>query len=132
VRPLQEHRNPLAKRREETVRVAIIGSRICRGFRPERIAEQLPEDCTQIVSGGAVGIDIFAKLTAERLGIPFLCFFPDYERYGKRAPIIRNKKIVDAADIVLAFWDYRSKGTANAIAWCIEKGIPVRIFDLNG
>lgn len=34
---------------------------------------------------------------------------------GKAAGFIRNKQIVDACDMVLAFWDGKSKGTEHTI-----------------
>ena len=37
-------------------------------------------------------------------------FFPQYKIYGKAAPIIRNKEIVDYADKVIVFWNGESKG----------------------
>ena len=44
-------------------------------------------------------------------------FLPEYERYGRAAPIVRNKKIVDYADKVIAFWDGNSKGTLSVIKY---------------
>jgi len=112
------------------MRVAIVGSRNCKSFRIEQILDNLPQGCSQIISGGADGVDSYAEKAARELGIPFVCIAPDYQKYGKNAPFVRNRMIVQAADLVLAFWDYYSRGTAHTIAACIEKGISVRIFEI--
>ena len=88
--------------------VAVIGSR---KVKIENLEEYLPEDCDEIVSGGAVGVDSCAAAFARQKGIALTEFLPEYEKYGRGAPIVRNKKIVDYADKVIAFWDGQSKGT---------------------
>jgi len=113
------------------MRVAIIGSRNCEHFQIKYIFRYLPDRCTAIISGGARGIDSFAKQAAAQRGIPFLCIPPDYRAYGRGAPLMRNRMIVKQADYVLAFWDFRSRGTAHAIAQCIARGVPVRIIGLD-
>lgn len=57
-------------------------------------------------------------------------FSPDYQRYGRRAPLVRNEQIVEYADQVLAFWDGESHGTGRTIALCIEKNRPVRVIPI--
>jgi len=89
------------------MKVAIIGSRNLQ----VKMEEYLPKNISLIISGGARGIDTLAEEYADRNGIPKLIFLPDYKRYGKRAPLIRNKLIVDNADIIIAFWDGQSRGT---------------------
>jgi hypothetical protein len=94
------------------------------------IADRLPEDCTGIISGGARGIDSHAEALAARLRIPFMKHEPDYSRHGKRAPLLRNLKIIENADVVLAFWDFHSRGTAFTIVECLKRQIPVRVYRL--
>jgi hypothetical protein len=112
------------------VRVAIIGSRNARKTTLSWIASKLPENCGCIISGGAAGIDCLAEKLAQERGIPFMKYVPDYHRHGRRAPLIRNEKIIAKADLVLAFWDFHSRGTAFTIVRCLEKQIPVRVFRL--
>ena len=57
-------------------------------------------------------------------------FLPDYDKYGKRAPIIRNDEIISYAQYVIALWDGKSHGTAYTISKCVENGVPVRIIPL--
>ena len=96
------------------MKLAIIGSR---NLKINNLEKYIPEGVTEIVSGGAKGIDACAKSFAKEKGISYKEFLPEYSRYGKAAPIIRNKKIVDYADEVLAFWDGKSRGTKSVISY---------------
>lgn len=110
------------------MRVAVIGCRQCGGLTVEEVISRLPGDCTEIVSGGAVGVDRLARLAARKLGLPLTEFLPDYEIFGRQAPLVRNRQIVEYADCVIAFWDYRSRGTRHAILRAQELQKPVRII----
>ena len=79
-------------------------------------------DGDEIVSGGAIGVDSCAAEYAKKNGLKLTVFFPQYEQYGRAAPIVRNKKIVDYADKIIAFWDGRSKGTLSVIKYARKTG----------
>ena len=64
-----------------------------------------------IISGGAKGIDACAKEFAADNGIVLNEILPDYKKFGRAAPLIRNKQIVKTADKAIVFWDGKSKGT---------------------
>ena len=81
----------------------------------------------EIVSGGAKGVDKCAEEYARQNGLKLIVFLPEYERYGRAAPIIRNQKIVDYADKVVAFWNRRSKGTLSVIKYAQKIGKPCEI-----
>lgn len=68
-----------------------------------------------IVSGGAKGVDQFAELYATHNSIRTEIYRPDWDTLGRSAGFIRNMKIVEAADIIIAFWDDESKGTKDTI-----------------
>jgi hypothetical protein len=72
-------------------------------------------DVTLIISGGAQGIDTFAKLLAARHHIPLMEFLPRYDVYGKYATLKRNTQIVKEANTVIAFPSAESKGTYHSI-----------------
>lgn len=55
-------------------------------------------------------------------------FEADWEAHGKAAGPIRNRKMVQAADLLVAFWDGKSQGTLSAIREAARAGVPVRIF----
>lgn len=107
------------------MKVAVIGSR---NLAVKNLEKYLPEGTTEIVSGGARGIDSCAKNYANTNGIPLKEFLPNYDEFGRSAPLLRNLEIIDYADIVLAFWDGKSRGTKFVIDKCRAKGKPVSIF----
>lgn len=68
-----------------------------------------------IISGGAKGADSLAEDLAIDYEWPYKEFPADWDKYGKSAGFRRNQQIVDACDVVLAFWDGKSKGTRDTI-----------------
>ncbi len=109
------------------MRVAVIGSR---SIPTVDLQLYLPPNVTELISGGARGIDRCAKDYALAHQLPFFEILPDYRRYGKAAPLKRNLKIIACADYVLAFWDGTSHGTAYVIAQCQQLGVPYRVIRL--
>ena len=107
------------------MKVAVIGSR---ELRVDNLGKYLPEEVTEIVSGGARGIDTSAREYALKNNIKLKEFLPEYEKYGRAAPLKRNMQIIDYADMVLAFWDGKSRGTKFVIDNCKRIGKRVRIF----
>ena len=110
------------------MRVAIIGSRSVELNEEQDVLPYLPENTTGIVSGGAEGADQIAEHIAEFLHVTLTVFRPDYARFQRRAPLERNRDIVQHADYVIALWDGSSRGTAHAIEQCIKEYKPVRVL----
>ena len=110
------------------MRVAVIGSR---GLIVNDLGNYLPNETTEIVSGGARGIDACARKYAQRHGLKLTEYLPEYGRYGRSAPLKRNITIIESADLVLAFWDGTSRGTKYVIDNCRKRNIPVEIHLLN-
>lgn len=109
------------------MKVAVIGSR---SLVVSDLERYLPEDTDEIVSGGAYGVDDCAGKYALAHGIKLTVFFPEYEKYGRAAPLKRNLQIISHADEVVAFWDGESSGTRFVIETCRELGKPLRIISL--
>ena len=109
------------------MKVAVIGSRTLT-VTDSQLAELLPAGTTEIISGGAVGVDTAAELYADTQRISKHIILPDYGQYGRRAPTVRDMRIVRLADIVVAIWDGTSTGTAFSIQYARELGKPVRVF----
>ena len=107
------------------MKVAIIGSRNLGVIGLENF---LPENVTEIVSGGAKGIDTCAREYANANGITLTEFLPNYKRYGRGAPMKRNLEIIAYADFVLAFWDGKSRGTKYVIDNCKKQGVPIKVY----
>jgi hypothetical protein len=110
------------------MKTAVIGSR---KLMITNLEVYLPADTTEIVSGGATGIDTCAKHFSLTHNIPYTEYRPDYTRYGRAAPIVRNRQIVDHADRVIAFWDGTSRGTRSVIDYCRKIGKPLTVYTLD-
>ena len=110
------------------MKVAIIGSR---GVVKIDIAVHLPAECTEIVSGGARGVDTLAAQYARQKGLLLTEFLPNYAQFGRGAPLRRNEEIVNYADLVLAFWDGTSRGTAFVINYAKKVGKPCKVILAN-
>ena len=100
------------------MKVAVVGSRSI--FATD--ISMYISDGDEIVSGGAVGVDSCAAEYAKKNGLKLTVFLPQYEKYGRAAPIVRNKKIVDYADKIVVFWNGKSKGTLSVIKYAEKTG----------
>lgn len=110
------------------IKVAIIGSRSILHF---DIAAVLPEGTTEIITGGASGVDTLAQSFAEANSIPCTIILPNYTRYGRAAPIRRNDEIIAQADLVIAIWNGTSRGTRYVINRCRRLNKPLTIHELH-
>ena len=108
------------------MKVAVVGSR---GMTVSNLGDYLPKETTEIISGGAKGVDTSAHDYAKANGIKLTEFLPDYKKYpGRVAPLKRNILIIEAADLVLAFWDGKSRGTKFVIDNCRKIGKRVIVY----
>lgn len=62
------------------------------------------------VHGGAVGFDSQVEKYAKTYGIKTKVIRPNYDQFGKRAPLIRNADIIADADLLVACYDGRTYG----------------------
>lgn len=106
-------------------KVAVVGSR---GITRADLSKYVPEDATVILSGGARGVDQLAEEYAKERGLGLEVLLPNYELFGKTAPLIRDRQIVDKADLVVAIWDGSSSGTRYTIEYAKAQGVPVKLF----
>lgn len=112
------------------VRLIIAGSR--RIFDYDILESELcePGFCIrEIVSGGAQGVDRLGERWARAYGFGVKRFVPDWEKYGRSAGYLRNEKMAQYADALLAVWDGESKGTAHMINCMRELGKPLRVVE---
>lgn len=100
------------------MKLLIIGSRTIKDF---DLSGHVPAETELIISGGAKGMDTLAERYADAHGIEKLIIRPDYEKYGRAAPIKRNEEMVNAADTVLAVWDGESRGTKYTLNYAKKK-----------
>lgn len=73
-----------------------------------------------IVSGGAKGADSLAALFADEYKLPKIIHLPNYEKYGRQAPLTRNDLIIKDSQAIIAFWDGESRGTLDSIKKAIN------------
>ena len=107
------------------MKVAVVGSR---SISEIDLSHMLPPETTEIVSGGAKGVDAAAAAYAASNGIKLTVFMPEYQLYGRAAPLKRNEKVVSHSDLVLAFWDGSSSGTKHVIRLCEKTQTPFRVI----
>ncbi|UOE39715.1 DUF2493 domain-containing protein [Chryseobacterium oryzae] len=68
-----------------------------------------------IVSGGALGADKLAEKYAAELQVDMIVYKPNHKKHGRLAALYRNTEIIEASDIVFAFWDGKSRGTLDSV-----------------
>lgn len=89
----------------------------------------IPPMTGMIISGGASGIDALAELYADKHRISKTILRPRYDKYKKSAPLKRNDKMVEMCDLVLIFWDGKSRGTKHTIDYAEKIGKPMRVYN---
>ncbi|MCI9155328.1 MAG: DUF2493 domain-containing protein [Lawsonibacter sp.] len=107
------------------MKIAVIGSR---NLTVSDLDKYLPAEVTEIVSGDAKGIDACAREYAQRNHLKLTEFLPEYEKYGRSAPLKRNLQIIDCADEVIVFWDGESRGTKYVIDNCKQKSVKITVY----
>ena len=103
--------------------IAVVGSRDFADLgRVRRFIASLPSGFV-ILSGGARGVDRCANDTARNLGLPWLEYFADWDRDGLYlAGRIRNQRVAERCDRMVAFWDGKSTGTQDTFRRALELG----------
>lgn len=97
----------------------IAGSRSIKNF---DIEKHIPPETTLIMTGGADGIDRLAESYADKKRLSKLVLRPQYQLYGRGAPLKRNEKLVELCDVALIIWDGVSKGTKYTIDYASKLG----------
>ncbi len=98
------------------MRVIIAGSRdILDAYALDEAITWAPFPISEVVSGGARGVDTMGELWARRNRIPVRHFFANWKEHGDRAGPIRNEAMACYAEALIALWDTRSKGTLDMI-----------------
>lgn len=85
---------------------------------------------TEVVSGGARGVDKLGEAWAQHHGIPikqFLVTPQEWKTIGKSAGHRRNRKMGDYAEALVAVWDGVSPGTKGMIEYARSKGLRVYV-----
>ena len=84
-----------------------------------------------IIHGDCRGADKMAGEFAVLMGFTVIVVPAEWEKYGRRAGPVRNKKMFDEnrPDLVLAFHEHidESKGTKHMMEYAKKKGCPARL-----
>lgn len=102
-----------------------INSAIFRGINKLVPFDKLNE--TVIISGGARGVDLEGENWAKSFGFPIEQYLPHWDKFGKRAGMIRNSDMLGKADAVIVLWDGNSKGAKHMMDISKRNNIPIYV-----
>lgn len=83
---------------------------------------------TEIISGGARGVDTQAECYARLYEIPFKLFKAEWDKHGKQAGHIRNAEMAQYGDILVLIWDGKSTGSLNMLETMKNLGKKVHVI----
>lgn len=117
------------------MKTIIAGSRDCNDYTILLMAilqaQQAGFEITEVVSGHARGVDRMGEEWADTHDVPTKLFpVPQHEwnQYGRAADHLRNKKMADYAEALIAIWDGKSPGTKNMITEATARGLKVYVY----
>lgn len=112
------------------MKVIVAGSRQFNDYELlEHTVDSLGLDISEIVSGHANGADKLGERYARSRGIKLMVFPAEWDKYGKGAGIIRNGRMAEYGDYLVAF-DMGTPGTKNMIHTMLKLGKPVHIVNV--
>jgi hypothetical protein len=117
------------------MKVIIAGSRDIRSYSTVYSAfteSGFATTCTEIVSGGAKGVDAVGEEIAESSDIPVRIFPADWNAHGRAAGPIRNAEMAAYADALVAVWDGKSRGTKDMIQKAFREDLYIFVRKTNG
>lgn len=117
------------------MKLIIAGSRTCRSLDQLEAAMKLngysPSNVDVVISGMARGADRLGESWAKRHGVNLAQFPADWNGpHGKGAGFVRNEKMAEYGDELLALWDGKSKGTKHMIEEMSRRCKVVKVFYL--
>ena len=110
-------------------RVGIVGSRHYPDLeRVGRYVRELPAD-VRLVTGSASGVDAAATRAARERGLPVRVLGASFEEArDTHVAAVRNQRLVDQCEVLVAFWDGSSEGTRRTIDRALDSGKEVHVF----
>lgn len=87
-------------------------------------------EITEVVSGGARGVDRLGERYAKESGIAVKQFIPEWEKLGKKAGHVRNREMGDYADALIVIIIDDSKGSVGMYDYAVKKGLKVHAVRL--
>ena len=82
-----------------------------------------------VITGSAAGVDAEAAKAARGRELAVIRVSASFEESrDPQAAAARNQKLIDQADVVVAFWDGASEGTRGTIDRALDSGKEVHVF----
>lgn len=116
------------------MKVIIAGSRHCESFKV--VLDAMNESpfvgkITEIVSGGARGVDTIGENLGVLMGIPVKRFPAEWDKFGRAAGPKRNRQMAEYADALIAVLYPGSRGTANMIEQAKRLGLKIHVKEMS-
>jgi hypothetical protein len=112
-----------------SVKVAVLGSRSVRSLAVVASAiQQSGFPVSQVLSGGARGVDSMAVAWAQQRGIPFRVFPAQWQFFGRSAGVIRSRELLRHSQAVVLVWSgcrRCSPGSWHELSEAQRIGLPV-------
>ena len=110
-------------------KVIVAGSRTITDSKSiNEILERYCYSDVEIVSGGAQGVDKIGEDYGNVWSLPVKIFPADWKQHDKAAGPIRNEEMAQYADVLVAFWDGKSKGTRDMINRALNHNLEVHVY----
>ena len=118
------------------MKIVIGGSRTYTDYKAfsealDGVLTDIPKNEITILSGHCKVVDAMAERYAAEHKINLRVYPAEWSIYGRAAGPVRNRRMVENCDLVIAFWDGSSKGTRSLIDYAIKQGrevIVIKIF----
>ena len=115
------------------MKVIIAGSRTITDFNLlKKVITASGFNITEVVCGGARGVDSLGQKWAELNNIPVKLFPANWNAYRKSAGYIRNKQMSDYADALVCIWDGSSKGSKHMLELADKNGLEIYLHMQEG
>jgi hypothetical protein len=83
---------------------------------------------TYFLSGGAAGVDTIGIDFIKKSTTHYEVILPEWEAYGKKAGMLRNKVLVSLCDCAIIIWDGVSRGTKNTLSLLFKEKKPFVLY----
>ena len=113
------------------MKVIVAGTRTIEDY--EVVCKAIEEsgfEITELVSGGARGVDKLGERWAKENGVPVNVFQAEWEKYGNRAGPIRNVAMGSYADALIAIRHGPSPGTSHMVSFMGTLGKPRKVTNI--
>jgi len=84
-------------------------------------------DITEVVSGGAPGVDKLGEDFAQVANLPLKVFPANWDQFGNPAGPIRNRQMAEYADAAIIVWDGYSSGSRDMLMVVRKNGLKVYV-----